>query len=40
MQETIAFLPIATKYTRREDLPQFPLGDVQRVKIARVFAGG
>jgi hypothetical protein len=35
-----AIPPLATGYNRPEDLPQFPLGDVQRVKIARVFAGG
>ena len=38
--DTIAIPPLATGYNRREDLPQFPLGDVQREKIARVFAGG
>jgi hypothetical protein len=38
--DTIAIPPLATRHNRREDLPDFPLGDVQRVKIARVFAGG
>ena len=40
IQDTIAIPPLAKGYNRREDLPQFPLGDVQRDKIARVFAGG